>query len=94
MEDDASNAEQLLFDGFLDDTYCEQYGQIILNTDKYEVIKTDLGNTAGIYYDTYHKLFVLRVKTIHDGVGFYNYYTRWTIVEPTDRVHPLLMKKL
>lgn len=35
------------------------------------------------------KLFVLRVKTIHDGVGFYNYYTRWTIVEPTDRVHPL-----
>lgn len=89
VEDDASNAEQLLFDGFLDDTYCEQYGQIILNTDKYEVIKTDLGNTAGIYYDTYHKLFVLRVKTIHDGVGFYNYYTRWTIVEPTDRVHPL-----
>lgn len=88
VEDDASNAEQLLFDGFLDDTYCEQYGQIILNTDKYEVIKTDLGNTAGIYYDTYHKLFVLRVKTIHDGVGFYNYYTRWTIVEPTDRVHP------
>jgi hypothetical protein len=89
VEDDASNAEQLLFDGFLDDTYCEQYGQIILNTDKYEVIKTDLGNTAGIYYDTYHKLFVLRVKTVHDGVGFYNYYTRWTIVEPTDRVHPL-----
>lgn len=89
VEDDASNAEQLLFDGFLDDTYCEQYGQIILNTDKYEVIRTDLGNTAGIYYDTYHKLFVLRVKTIHDGVGFYNYYTRWTIVEPTDRVHPL-----
>lgn len=89
VEDDASNAEQLLFDGFLDDTYCEQYGQIILNTDKYEVIRTDLGNTAGIYYDTYYKLFVLRVKTIHDGVGFYNYYTRWTIVEPTDRVHPL-----
>lgn len=89
VEDYASNAEQLLFDGFLDDTYCEQYGQIILNTDKYEVIRTDLGNTAGIYYDTYHKLFVLRVKTIHDGVGFYNYYTRWTIIEPTDRVHPL-----
>lgn len=89
VEDDASNAEQLLFDGFLDDTYCEQYGQIILNTDKYEVIRTDLGNTAGIYYDTYHKLFVLRVKTSEDGVGFYNYYTRWTIVEPTDRVHPL-----
>lgn len=77
-----------LFDGFLDDTYCEQYGQIILNTDKYEVIRTDLGNTAGIYYDTYHKLFVLRVKTVHDGVGFYNYYTRWKIVEPTDRVQP------
>lgn len=88
VEDDASNAEQLLFDGFLDDTYCEQYGQIILNTDKYEVIKTDLGNTAGIYYDIYHKLFVLRVKTVHDGVGFYNYYTRWKIVEPTDRVQP------
>ena len=44
MEDDASNAEQLLFDGFLDDTYCEQYGQIILNTDKYEVIRRDRQN--------------------------------------------------
>ena len=41
----------LLFDGFLDDTYCEQYGQIVLNTNIYEVIRTDLGNTAGIYYD-------------------------------------------
>ena len=30
----------------------------IVWTDKYEVIRTDLGNTAGIYYDTYHKLFV------------------------------------
>ena len=28
-------------------------------------------------------------RQIHDGVGFYNYYTRWTIVESTDRVHPL-----
>ena len=38
-------------------------------------------NTSSIYYDTYHKLFVLRVKTSEDGVGFYNYYTRWTVVE-------------
>lgn len=89
VEDEINNVEHLSFDGFLNDTYCEQYGQIILNTDNYEVIDIDLGNTAGVYYDTYHKLFVLRVKTIHDGVGFYNYYTRWTIVEPTDRVHPL-----
>lgn len=89
VEDGIDNAEHLLFDGFLNDTYCEQYGQIILNTANYEVIKTDLGNTAGIYYDTYHKLFVLRVKTSNDGVGFYNYYTRWTIVEATDKIHPL-----
>ena len=88
VEDEIDNVEHLPFDGFLNDTYCEQYGQIILNTDNYEVINIDLGNTAGIYYDTYHKLFVLRVKTSEDGVGFYNYYTRWTIVEATDRVKP------
>ena len=86
VEDEIDNVEHLPFDGFLNDTYCEQYGQIILNTDNYEVIDIDLGNTAGVYYDTYHKLFVLRVKTSEDGVGFYNYYTRWTIVEATDRV--------
>jgi hypothetical protein len=86
VEDEIDNVEHLPFDGFLNDTYCEQYGQIILNTDNYEVINIDLGNTAGVYYDTYHKLFVLRVKTSEDGVGFYNYYTRWTIVEATDRV--------
>lgn len=86
VEDEIDNVERLPFDGFLNDTYCEQYGQIILNTDNYEVINIDLGNTAGVYYDTYHKLFVLRVKTSEDGVGFYNYYTRWTIVEVTDRV--------
>lgn len=89
VEGSINNAETLLFDGFLNDTYCEQYGQIILNTDIYEVVRTDLNVTAGIYYDTYHKLFVLRVKTINDGVGFYNYYTRWIIVEETDRVRPL-----
>lgn len=88
VEDEIDNVEHLPFDGFLNDTYCEQYGQIILNTDNYEVINIDLGNTAGVYYDTYHKLFVLRVKTSEDGVGFYNYYTRWTIVEATDRVKP------
>jgi hypothetical protein len=88
VEDEIDNVEHLPFDGFLNDTYCEQYGQIILNTDNYEVIDIDLGNTAGVYYDTYHKLFVLRVKTSEDGVGFYNYYTRWTIVEATDRVKP------
>lgn len=88
VEDEIGNTEHLIFDGFLNDTYCEQYGQITLNTNNYEVINTDLGNTAGIYYDTYHKLFVLRVKIIEDGVGFYNYYTRWTIVEATDRVKP------
>jgi hypothetical protein len=88
VEDEIYNVEHLPFDGFLNDTYCEQYGQIILNTDNYEVIDIDLGNTAGVYYDTYHKLFVLRVKTSEDGVGFYNYYTRWTIVEATDRVKP------
>lgn len=86
VEDEIDNVEHLPFDGFLNDTYCEQYGQIILNTDNYEVINIDLGNTAGVYYDTYHKLFVLRVKTSEDGVGFYNYYTRWTVVEATDRV--------
>lgn len=88
VEDEIDNVEHLPFCGFLNDTYCEQYGQIILNTDNYEVINIDLGNTAGVYYDTYHKLFVLRVKTIEDGVGFYNYYTRWTVVEATDRVKP------
>ena len=88
MEDEIDNVEHLPFDGFLNDTYCEQYGQIILNTDNYEVINIDLGNTAGVYYDTYHKLFVLRVKISEDGVGFYNYYTRWTVVEATDRVKP------
>lgn len=88
VEDEIDNVERLPFDGFLNDTYCEQYGQIILNTYNYEVINIDLGNTAGVYYDTYHKLFVLRVKTSEDGVGFYNYYTRWTIVEATDRVKP------
>ena len=88
VEDEIDNVERLPFDGFLNDTYCEQYGQIILNTDNYEVIDIDLGNTAGVYYDTYHKLFVLRVKTSEDGVGFYNYYTRWTIVEAADRVKP------
>lgn len=88
VEDEIDNVEHLPFDGFLNDTYCEQYGQIILNTDNYEVIDIDLGNTAGVYYDTYHKLFVLRVKTSEDGVGFYNYYTRWTVVEATDRVKP------
>lgn len=88
VEDEIDNVEHLPFDGFLNDTYCEQYGQIILNTDNYEVINIDLGNTAGVYYDTYYKLFVLRVKTSEDGVGFYNYYTRWTIVEATDRVKP------
>lgn len=88
VEDEIGNTEHLIFDGFLNDTYCEQYGQITLNTNNYEVINTDLGNTAGIYYDTYHKLFVLRVKIIEDGIGFYNYYTRWTIVEATDRVKP------
>lgn len=88
VEDEIDNVEHLPFDGFLNDTYCEQYGQIILNTDNYEVINIDLGNTAGVYYDTYHKLFVLRVKTSEDGVGFYNYYTRWTVVEATDRVKP------
>lgn len=88
VEDEIDNVEHLPFDGFLNDTYCEQYGQIILNTDNYEVINIDLGNTAGVYYDTYHKLFVLRVKTSEDGVGFYNYYTRWTIVEAADRVKP------
>lgn len=88
VEDEINNVEHLSFDGFLNDTYCEQYGQIILNTDNYEVIDIDLGNTAGVYYDTYHKLFVLRVKISEDGVGFYNYYTRWTIVEATDRVKP------
>lgn len=88
VEDEIDNVEHLPFDGFLNDTYCEQYGQIILNTDNYEVIDIDLGNTAGVYYDTYHKLFVLRVKTSEDGVGFYNYYTRWTIVEAADRVKP------
>lgn len=88
VEDEIDNVEHLSFDGFLNDTYCEQYGQIILNTDNYEVINIDLGNTAGVYYDTYHKLFVLRVKTSEDGVGFYNYYTRWTVVEATDRVKP------
>lgn len=88
VEDEIDNVEHLPFDGFLNDTYCEQYGQIILNTDNYEVIDIDLGNTAGVYYDTYHKLFVLRVKISEDGVGFYNYYTRWTIVEATDRVKP------
>lgn len=88
VEDEIDNVEHLQFDGFLNDTYCEQYGQIILNTDNYEVIDIDLGNTAGVYYDTYHKLFVLRVKTSEDGVGFYNYYTRWTVVEATDRVKP------
>lgn len=88
VEDEIGNTEHLIFDGFFNDTYCEQYGQITLNTNNYEVINTDLGNTAGIYYDTYHKLFVLRVKIIEDGIGFYNYYTRWTIVEATDRVKP------
>lgn len=88
VEDEIDNVEHLPFDGFLNDTYCEQYGQIILNTDNYEVINIDLDNTAGVYYDTYHKLFVLRVKTSEDGVGFYNYYTRWTVVEATDRVKP------
>lgn len=88
VEDEIGNTEHLIFDGFLNDTYCEQYGQITLNTNNYEVINIDLGNTAGIYYDTYHKLFVLRVKIIEDGIGFYNYYTRWTIVEATDRVKP------
>lgn len=88
VEDEIDNVEHLSFDGFLNDTYCEQYGQIILNTDNYEVINIDLGNTAGVYYDTYHKLFVLRVKISEDGVGFYNYYTRWTVVEATDRVKP------
>ena len=88
VEDEIDNVEHLLFDGFLNDTYCEQYGQIILNTDNYEVIDIDFGNTAGVYYDTYHKLFVLRVMTSEDGIGFYNYYTRWTIVEATDRVKP------
>ena len=88
VEDEIDNVEHLPFGGFLNDTYCEQYGQIILNTDNYEVINIDLGNTAGVYYDTYHKLFVLRVKTSEDGVGFYNYYTRWTVVEATDRVKP------
>lgn len=88
VEDEIDNVEHLPFDGFLNDTYCEQYGQIILNTDNYEVINIDLGNTAGVYYDTYHKLFVLRVKISEDGVGFYNYYTRWTVVEATDRVKP------
>lgn len=88
VEDEIGNIEHLIFDGFLNDTYCEQYGQITLNTNNYEVINTDLGNTAGIYYDTYHKLFVLRVKIIEDGIGFYNYYTRWAIVEATDRVKP------
>lgn len=88
VEDEIDNVEHLPFNGFLNDTYCEQYGQIILNTDNYEVIDIDLGNTAGVYYDTYHKLFVLRVKTSEDGVGFYNYYTRWTVVEATDRVKP------
>lgn len=91
VEDEIDNVEHLPFDGFLNDTYCEQYGQIILNTDNYEVINIDLGNTAGVYYDTYHKLFVLRVKTSEDGVGFYNYYTRWTIVEATDRVKPRII---
>lgn len=88
VEDEIDNVEHLPFVGFLNDTYCEQYGQIILNTDNYEVINIDLGNTAGVYYDTYHKLFVLRVKTSEDGVGFYNYYTRWTIVKATYRVKP------
>lgn len=93
VEDEIDNVEHLPFDGFLNDTYCEQYGQIILNTDNYEVINIDLGNTARVYYDTYHKLFVLRVKTSEDGVGFYNYYTRWTIVEATDRVKPRIVIK-
>lgn len=88
VEDSIGNAPTLSFHGFLDDTYCEQYGQIVLTTDNYEVIRSTLGDTTGIYYDTYHKLFVLRVKTIEHGVGFYSYYTRWTIVEDTNRVIP------
>lgn len=88
VEDSIGNAATLSFHGFLDNTYCEQYGQILLTTTNYEVIRSSLGSTTGIYYDTYHKLFVLRVKTIEYGVGFYNYYTRWTIVEDTERVAP------
>lgn len=83
-----NSANLLLFNGILNNTWCEQHGQIILNTDNYEVTIEDLLSNCGIYYDTYHKLFVLVVTSSFDGTGFFNYYTRWTIIESTSRVQP------